>query len=321
MNKYWFFTAFFFFLTRTIAQPVVLEEINNKAAYPFLLYVPKSMSNEKLPVVIFLHGRSLSGTDLNLVKRYGILDAMKRGKKIDAFVIAPQVKKSESWNPDKILDVLNYVQKNYQTDTTRVYVVGMSLGGYGTLHFTGKYPHRVAAAVAMCGGGNAKDACNLGKTNIWIQHGKQDKAVPYSQSLEIFEAISSCTPQGECILTLHPNYDHGEISQEFYKDSLYDWLFQFKLGQIGSVEAKKTQIKPTEEKIKAHVLKENAIPENNAEVSNKINTQPKIFYTVKKGDTLLMIARKQGTSLEKLFEFNGLHARSILQIGQKIRVK
>jgi hypothetical protein len=321
MNKYWFFTALYFFLTPSIAQEVVLEEINSKAAYPFLLHVPKSVSNEKLPVVIFLHGRSLSGTDLNLVKRYGILDAMKRGKRIDAFVIAPQVKKSESWNPDKLLDVLNYVQKNYQTDTTRVYVVGMSLGGYGTLHFAGKYPHRVAAAVAMCGGGNTKDACNLGKTNIWIQHGKQDKAVPYSQSLEIFEAISSCTPQGECILTLHPNYDHGEISQEFYKDALYDWLFQFKLGQIATIEVEKPLLKPIEEKGKAIVLKDNVVSESSTEMSKKINTEPKKVYTVKKGDTLSMIARKQGISLENLFEFNGLNASSILQIGQKIRVK
>jgi dienelactone hydrolase len=157
-------------------------------------------------------------------------------------LIAPQVKKSESWEPDKVLNVLDYVQSHYSTDTTRVYVVGMSLGGYGTLHFAGKYPNRLAAAVAMCGGGNPKDACNLGQTNVWIQHGKLDRAVPYTQSLEMFDAISSCNPQGECILTLYPKYGHGELAHEFYKDTLYNWLFQFQIGQIDSTAKERTPL-------------------------------------------------------------------------------
>jgi predicted peptidase len=72
-----------------------------------------------------------------MLKRYGVLDALNRRKNIPAIVVAPQLKKSESWNPDKVLEILDYVQSNYVTET-RVYAVGMSLGGCGRLHFAGK---------------------------------------------------------------------------------------------------------------------------------------------------------------------------------------
>jgi LysM repeat protein len=302
-------------------QQPVFKEMKNKAAYPFLLYLPDSLpKDQKPPVIVFLHGRSLSGTDLNMVKRYGVLDALKRGKKVPAIVIAPQVKKSESWEPDKVLNVLDYVQSHYSTDTTRVYVVGMSLGGYGTLHFAGKYPNRLAAAVAMCGGGNPKDACNLGQTNVWIQHGKLDRAVPYTQSLEMFDAISSCNPQGECILTLYPKYGHGELAHEFYKDTLYNWLFQFQIGQIDSTAKERT---PLIEVAGVENYPDSLIREKpqQLQVSQTTGTSSVSVHIVKKGDTLSAIARKYNTSVAKLCKLNGLGETSVLQIGQKIKVK
>ena len=115
-----------------------LKTMTDKTTYPFWINVPEKESTEKQPILIFLHGKSLSGTDLNRVRRYGVLRAMDKGRKIPAIVVAPQLAKG-SWNPDKVLEVLEYVQKNYNTDSTRIYVCGMSLGGYGTLHFAGKH--------------------------------------------------------------------------------------------------------------------------------------------------------------------------------------
>jgi LysM repeat protein len=307
-------------LITVFGQAPILKEIHHKAAYPFLLYQPDSLQQgEKPPVIVFLHGRSLSGTDLNMVKRYGVLDAIKRGTKVPAIVIAPQVKKSESWEPDKVLSVLDYVLQNYETDTTRVYVVGMSLGGYGTLHFAGKYPHRIAAAVAMCGGGNPKDACNLGQTNIWIQHGKMDRAVPYTRSLEMFDAISSCNPQGECILTLFPKYGHGELAHEFYKDTLYNWLFQFQIGSKESAEPKK----PVIEVAGVTNYPDSLIRENPIKSQSPVSSTPSSgsVHVVKQGDTLSAIARKYQTSVSKLCAINGIRETSILQLGQKIKVR
>ena len=119
-----------------------LKPIKNQTSYPFWINVPEKESTEKQPVLIFLHGKSLSGTDLNRVRRYGVLRAMDKGKKVPAIVVAPQLAKG-SWNPDKVLEVLEYVKKNYNVDESRIYVCGMSLGGYGTLHFAGKHADKI----------------------------------------------------------------------------------------------------------------------------------------------------------------------------------
>jgi len=305
------------------SQYPVFKEIKDKAAYPFLLYQPGNIpAGAKPPVIIFLHGRSLSGTDLNMVKRYGVLDAIERGQVVPAIVAAPQVKKSESWDPAKVLTILDYVQSQYDTDTTRVYVVGMSLGGYGTLHFAGKYPDRIAAAVAMCGGGNPKDACNLGQTNLWIQHGKLDQAVPYTQSLEIFDAIQSCEPKGECILTLYPKYGHGELAHEFYKDTLYRWLFQFQIKKpTPEDEAKKPILEVAGENHATDSLARASISKGSVPTKNPTPSNSKTVHIVKSGDTLSGIAQKHRTSVGSLCKLNGIKATSTLQIGQKIKIR
>lgn len=318
--KFWLLVGVFLMIVfQSFGQSPIFSEIKNQTDYPFLLYVPDSVpSAESPPIIIFLHGRSLSGTDLNLVKRYGVLDAIKRGKKIPSIVIAPQVKKSESWNPEKIANVLDYVQSNYKTDISRVYVVGMSLGGYGTLHFAGKFPERVAAAVALCGGGNLKDAANLSKTNLWIQHGKLDKAVPYTESVKIHEAITSFNPTKEAQLTIYPKFGHGELAREFQKDTLYNWLFQFRLEEkeLENQRTERPVIITEKEKEKATSPTKNVTPEK---VTDPIIT-PKKVYTVKKGDTLYSIARTSNTSVNNLLKLNGLKEKSLLKIGQKIKI-
>jgi predicted peptidase len=103
----------------------------------------------------------------------------------------------------------------------------MSMGGYGTLNFAGKYPELVAAAVALCGGGNVKDGCNLATVPLWIQHGALDNAVPISESEKIVKAIKSCNGGENLIYTRLPAADHGDLERIFRTDELYNWLFQF----------------------------------------------------------------------------------------------
>jgi predicted peptidase len=211
------------FVFSTKAQ---LKQIHNQADYAFWLNLPSdSILESKPPVLIFLHGKSLSGTDLNRVKRYGVISEIEKGRKIPAVVVAPQT--SNGWNPDKVLSVLSYVKKNYDVDTNRVYVVGMSMGGYGTLNFAGKYPEHVAAAVALCGGGNVKDGCNLASIPLWIQHGTLDRAVPISESEKIVKAIKDCNGGEHLIYTAIKGADHGALERMFRTDETYEWLFQF----------------------------------------------------------------------------------------------
>ena len=131
--------------------------------YDFWLYVPSNYEDNRmkrieaddpssvkdpLPVIVFLHGRSLSGKDIYKVRQYGTIDAISRGRKINAVVIAPQVNHGDWWRPERVMNVVDWVSKRYDVDPTRLYVLGMSLGGYGTLDFAATYPDRTAAAVA-----------------------------------------------------------------------------------------------------------------------------------------------------------------------------
>lgn len=204
-----------------------IETVIGKTTYPFWIQVPKNESaTEQPPVLIFLHGKSLSGTDLNRVKRYGVLRAIEKGRVIPAVVVAPQLV-SGSWNPDKVLELLDFVQQNYQTNPKKVYVCGMSLGGYGTLHFVGKYPDRVTAAVAICGGGKTADACNLAKVPLWIQHGNRDMAVSMQESKKIFNAIKACDSNADATLTIIPGGTHGSVENLFHQDAMYYWMFKY----------------------------------------------------------------------------------------------
>lgn len=218
----------FLVITFSFQQPEEkLHTVIGKTTYPFWLQIPKTVTKEeKLPVLIFLHGKSLSGTDLNRVKRYGVLRAMDKGRKINAIVIAPQIA-TGNWNPDKVLEILTYVQKNYPTDEKRVYVCGMSLGGYGTMHFVGKYPDRVTAAVAICGGGNVADGCNLAKVPMWIQHGDKDYIVKLSESQKVYNAIKKCNPNADATLTIIKGGNHGSVESLFHQDAMYDWMFKY----------------------------------------------------------------------------------------------
>lgn len=202
-----------------------IKAVKGKAAYPFWMQVPAdSILNSKPPILIFLHGKSLSGTDLNKVRKYGVIHEIDKGRKINAIVVAPQVA-SGSWDPDKVLTVLEYVQRTYNTDSSRIYVVGMSLGGYGTLHFAGKYASKITAAVALCGGGNSKDAQNLSNIPLWIQHGNKDYAVPISESEKMVSAIKKYNP-ANLIYTIHKGANHADLERVFRTDEMYDWLFE-----------------------------------------------------------------------------------------------
>ena len=205
-----------------------LQAIRNQADYPFLLHLPAdSILKSKPPVLIFLHGRSLSGTNLDLVKKYGVIHEIEKGRKVPAIVVAPQVIAGKSWEPEKIMSVLKFVQRTFDTDTNRVYVAGMSLGGYGTLRFAGAYPEVVTAAVALCGGGNANDGCDLATVPLWIQHGNSDRAVPISESEKIVNAIKNCNGGENLKYTIHKGADHGSLERIFRTDEMYEWLFQY----------------------------------------------------------------------------------------------
>lgn len=213
-----------FFLAISLSNFAQPQSILDKTAYRFWLNEPKE-STEKMPLIVFLHGRSLSGNDINKVKRYGVLKGIEKGLDIPAYIVAPQLP-SGPWNADKIDEIVSYMINNYPIDETRIYVTGMSLGSYGTMKYVGQYPDRVAAAVSICGGGDVNDACNLTLVPIKVIHGDKDFIVPLSESRKIVNAVKKCNNNAPIEFEIVKGGNHGSVEDFYRHKELYDWLLQ-----------------------------------------------------------------------------------------------
>ena len=201
-----------------------------KGGYDFWVYVPQERAAKdttKLPLVLFLHGKSLSGTNLEKVREYGPLEALKFGRKIDAVILAPQ--SQGGWSPSRVKKVLDWTETHYPVDTNRIYVFGMSMGGYGTIDFVGTYPDKVAAAIAMCGGADIKDVSGLNKVPFWIIHGKADRAVSWKQSQAVVDAMKAAGDTSLLRYDLHPEVSHSYLGRVFYMSEPYEWLLKHSL--------------------------------------------------------------------------------------------
>lgn len=329
-------TALFFLLSiiciTGIAQSkMVAYRDTVKNGYNFWVYTPESYDSTKadLPLVVFLHGNSLCGSDLNRVRRYGTLDAISMGRKINAVVLAPQ-NPGGPWNPDRVMNVIDWVQENYSTDINRMYVIGMSLGGYGTFSVAAKYPERIAAAMALCGGSNLKDHCGLTKLPLWIIHGTADQAVGVSESQKIVNAMIECGDTSRLLFDRMPGINHSDLAKMFYINLTYDWLFKHSLTDADRAVNREFQI--TNEKLnqayknidrtanKFEVIDAKRGTQIEQPTTSQTTSTSKSYHKVKQGDTLYSIAKKYHTTVNKLCQINHIKETSILQIGQKIKL-
>ena len=222
-----------FLSTSAFAQYDFLIANRNAVAdsYDFWVYTPEDYyySQEQTPLVVFLHGASLCGRDLNRSRRYGPLDAIVRGRDIPALVIVPQ-NPGGAWNPRKIAAILDWARDHYPYDTTRVYVLGMSLGGYGTMDFCAAYPERVAAGMALCGGCSQRNPQGLGQLPFWILHGTADKAVDIGESKKVVEALKREHNDRRLRYDWLKGASHGALARIFYMEKTYEWLFSHSLA-------------------------------------------------------------------------------------------
>ena len=289
-----------------------------KGGYDFWLYLPDDYStSEKKPLVLFLHGKSLSGHNLNLVRNYGCIDAVSRGRKIDAVIVAPQT--SGAWQPAKVMEVIDWVKKNYKVDMDRLYVIGMSMGGYGTLDFAATYPDDVAAAMALCGGATEPELCGLNELPLWIIHGTADTAVPVGCSDRVVEVMAGCGDTTRLIYDRFKGVNHTRLARVFYLEEAYDWLFAHRLtDSLRSVD-RNVVIKPeTLNNAFADLTRSNQVKVIDAQNPNEAERK---YYIVKKGDTLSSIAVEQGTTVSILCQLNKIKKNTPLRVGKKLRIK
>ena len=202
-----------------------------KQGYNFFLYVPDRYkeTEESLPLVVFLHGKSLSGSDLNKVTRYGSIDALRRGVPIDALVLAPQCNTTSGWTAKTVMNTVDYVCDRYRVDQNRIYVFGISMGGWGTFKVVAAYPDRIAAAIAMCGGFTG-DVEPLTSVPLWIIHGTDDDVTPFSYSTSIVKKMVATGKADRLQTTWLSGCDHSILARVFLLKQAYQWLFEHRLS-------------------------------------------------------------------------------------------
>lgn len=201
-------------------------------AYNFWVYTPSDAGTDTLPVVVYLHGGSICGTDLNRVFAYGTLNAIERGLELNALVVAPQCW-GGGWDAAKVMSIVDWCIKEYNGDPDRVYALGMSMGGYGTINLIGNFPDRIAAGVALCGGSNLQDISGLGKTPLWIVHGTSDEMVSVDESINLVKALKKTHQDSRLIYDWMGGLNHGVLARCFYMPLFYDWLLKHSLKDPG----------------------------------------------------------------------------------------
>ncbi|MEO1253980.1 MAG: prolyl oligopeptidase family serine peptidase [Bacteroidota bacterium] len=210
------------------------EDGSNELKYR-LLY-PYVISGKKLPLVVFLHGSGERGDDNDAQLKWGVMqfatdEAMKN---FPAFVVAPQCPKKDSWYNGKgkssskplqmVRALIDEMIKNHPVDINRIYITGLSMGGYGTFDALARYPDLFAAAVPVCGGGDPKTAKNFKDVPVWIFTGAEDSAVPAERSLEMLNALMEAGAKPG--YTQLPETGHFSWLAAYTDQMMMQWLFR-----------------------------------------------------------------------------------------------
>lgn len=202
------------------------KEIKKKVEMNYLLYLPKNYNSaqEKFPLMLFLHGAGERGSDLNLVKRHGPPKLIDQGKDFQFIVVSPQCPENVWWSTDDLSALLDELVEHYQVDEKKIYVTGLSMGGFGTWALAEKYPERFAAIAPICGGGNPLTICKIGKLPIWVFHGAKDPVVSINESQQMVTALKNCGNNAK--FTIYPETGHDAWTETYNNPELYDWLLK-----------------------------------------------------------------------------------------------
>lgn len=212
-----------------------------------LLVPAKIEAGKKYPLVIFLHGAGERGSDNAAQLKHGVSDFVRHRSDYPCFLIAPQCPEGKKWVevdwsaashdlPKEPGDQMALVRalidqtiKQKPIDADRIYVTGLSMGGYGTWDAISRYPDLFAAAAPICGGGDPKAAETIKDIPVWCFHGDQDQAVNVERSRKMIAAIKAAG--GEPKYTEYPGVGHDSWTRSYANDDFFAWLFAQKKGE------------------------------------------------------------------------------------------
>lgn len=217
-----------------LGKPVPVDT-TQKEDVPYWIFLPASYKAEGTgsPLLLFLHGAGERGTDGKAVAVHGppmLLKTPETRKDWPFLTISPQCKPGYCWSPEQLLKLLDAVEKQYHVDKSRVYVTGLSMGGFGTWMLLDADAKRFAAAAPVCGGGNPDWAKNMLETPVWAFHGDADGVVPPDGSRKMIDALEK---QGskKAKLTIYPGVGHNSWSATYANPELYTWFLSHATGK------------------------------------------------------------------------------------------
>jgi predicted peptidase len=220
---------------------------NNKGdSLRYRMLYPDYDTLRKYPLVIFLHGSGERGSDNEAQLKWGVMNfATDQMMALHpAIVIAPQCPEKLSWSnfsrskkvsetsllpePSKpmqlLIELVHQLEKNMPVDTNRIYITGLSMGGFGTYDAIERYPDLFAAAMPVCGGGDTSKASAIAHIPIWNFHGSEDAAVDPQYSINMMNALFNAGAHPA--FTFYPETGHFSWIAAYSDQLAMEWLFR-----------------------------------------------------------------------------------------------
>ena len=179
------------------------------------------------PLLLFLHGAGERGDSLAVVAVHGPLKERAAGRDLPFVIVAPQVPTGSRWTVGRVAAALDAAIAQYRIDESRVYLTGLSMGGFGTWEAIMRMPERFAAAVPICGGGLPLGIEAASDVPVWAFHGAMDPVVPIEMSVGMVRTLRNAG--GDVRFTVYPDAGHDSWSEAYASDDLYTWLLSHHL--------------------------------------------------------------------------------------------
>ncbi len=213
----------------------------------YLVHLPPGAGTDKAkrwPAILFLHGAGERGDDLKLVEIHGPPKIVRTRRDFPFIVISPQCPRGTWWSIPHLNDLIGEVMAKYPIDPDRLYLTGLSMGGFGSWMLACEYPDRFAAVVPICGGGDPLDVERIKDVPVWVVHGGRDPVVPVREAKEMVAALRRIG--GRVRFTVYPEAGHDSWTATYDDPRLYGWLLEQARGKPRQPRATTTGSKPDE---------------------------------------------------------------------------
>ncbi len=201
--------------------------VNVHVAYKYILQIPDIENKDTLlPLLIFLHGSGERGDSVDMVRVHGPWKFLEEHPGYPFIILAPQCPANRYWDPVALDLLVDDIIRKYPVDTTRIYLTGLSMGGYGTWDFAFYHPDRFAAIAPVCGSSIQfrLRTVEIKEMPIWVFHGALDDVVPIANSVELVKRLIELGNPVK--FTVYPYANHDAWTQTYQNEDLYKWFLE-----------------------------------------------------------------------------------------------